>query len=133
MNQTGPGLIDPVLKAAISADLASLVGDTDAARASVTVSTPTGRTVSDAAGTVTITTDDDTADCLRAEVTLEEVQSALGGLQLGDIRYHILASALSSTPSLSSVVIDNTDRRRVVSVSIDPLGLLYTLTARRTP
>lgn len=133
MNQIGPGLIDPVLKAAISADLASLVGDTDAARASVTVSTPTGRTVSDAAGTVTITTDDDTTDCLRAEVTLEEVQSALGGLQLGDIRYHILASALSSTPSLSSVVIDNTDRRRVVSVSVDPLGLLYTLTARRTP
>jgi len=70
---------------------------------------------------------------LRAEVTLEEVQASAGGLQLGDIRYHIQATSLSSTPSLSSVVRDGLDRRRVVTVSIDPLGLLYTLTARRTP
>jgi hypothetical protein len=30
-------------------------------------------------------------------------------------------------------VVDGGDRRRVVSVSSDPLGIVYTLTARRTP
>jgi hypothetical protein len=129
----GPGLIDPVLKAAIKTDLVSLVGDTDAAPATVTVSSPTGRTVNDAAGTVAITSDDDTVSCLRAEVTLTEVQQSAGGLQLGDIRYHVVASDLSTAPSLSSVVVDGSDRRRVVSVGSDPLGLLFTLTARRTP
>jgi hypothetical protein len=133
VNVRGPGLIDPVLKAAIKADLVSLVGDTDAAPATVTVSSPTGRTVNDAAGTVAITSDDDTVSCLRAEVTLSEVQQSAGGLQLGDIRYHVVASDLSTAPSLSSVVVDGSDRRRVVSVGSDPLGLLFTLTARRTP
>lgn len=133
MNSIGTGLIDPVTKTAISSDLASLLGDTEAARYSITVSTPTGRTVDDAAGTVAITSDADTVDALRAEVTLREIQAAAGGLQLGDIRYHVLASSLSSIPSLSSVVVDGTDRRRVISVSQDPLGLLWTLTARRIP
>jgi hypothetical protein len=133
VNVRGPGLIDPVLKAAIKADIVSLVGDTDAAPATVTVSSPTGRTVNDAAGTVAITSDDDTVSCLRAEVTLTEVQQSAGGLQLGDIRYHVVASDLSTAPSLSSVVVDGSDRRRVVSVGSDPLGLLFTLTARRTP
>ena len=133
MNVRGPGLIDPVLKAAIKADLVSLVGDTDAAPATVTVSSPTGRTVNDAAGTVAITSDDGAVSCLRAEVTLSEVQQSAGGLQLGDIRYHVVASDLSTAPSLSSVVVDGSDRRRVVSVGSDPLGLLFTLTARRTP
>ena len=89
--------------------------------------------MSDAAGTVTITSDDDTVSVLRAEVTLDEVAQAAGGLQLGDIRYHVQASSLSSVPTLSSVVVDGGDRRRVVSVSSDPLGIVYTLTARRTP
>jgi hypothetical protein len=119
--------------AAIKADLVSLVGDADAAPATVTVSSPTGRTVNDAAGTVAITSDDDTVSCLRAEVTLTEVQQSAGGLQLGDIRYHVVASGLSTAPSTSSVVVDGSDRRRVVSVGSDPLGLLFTLTARRTP
>lgn len=133
MNFLGPGLIDPVLKAAISADLASLFGDTEAARYSITVSSPTGRTVDDAAGTVAITSDDDTVDALRAEVTLAEIQAAAGGLQRGDIRYHVRAATLSTVPSLSSVVVDGGTRHRVISVSQDPLGLLWTLTARRIP
>jgi hypothetical protein len=133
MNLRGSDLISPVMRAALSADLTALLGDAQVTPTTVTVSTPTGRAVNDAAGTVTITSDDDTVSVLRAEVTLEEVQASAGGLQLGDIRYHIQATSLSSTPSLSSVVRDGLDRRRVVTVSIDPLGLLYTLTARRTP
>jgi len=133
MNLRGSDLISPVMRAALSADLTALLGDAQVTPTTVTVSTPTGRAVDDAAGTVTITSDDDTVSVLRAEVTLEEVQASAGGLQLGDIRYHIQATSLSSTPSLSSVVRDGLDRRRVVTVSIDPLGLLYTLTARRTP
>ena len=133
MNLRGSDLISPVMRAALAADLTALLGDAQVTPTTVTVSTPTGRAVDDAAGTVTITSDDDTVSVLRAEVTLEEVQASAGGLQLGDIRYHIQATSLSSTPSLSSVVRDGLDRRRVVAVSIDPLGLLYTLTARRTP
>ena len=133
MNLRGSDLISPVMRAALSADLTALLGDAQVTPTTVTVSTPTGRAVNDAAGTVTITSDDDTVSVLRCEVTLDEVQASAGGLQLGDIRYHILATSLSSTPSLSSVVVDGSDRRRVVVVSTDPLGLLFTLTARRTP
>lgn len=133
MNLRGSDLITPVMRAALVADLTALLGDAQVTPTTVTVSTPTGRAVNDAAGTVTITSDDDTVSVLRAEVTLEEIQASLGGLQLGDIRYHIQATSLSSTPSLSSVIVDGSDRRRVVTVSIDPLGLLFTLTARRTP
>ena len=133
MNLRGSDLITPVMRAALAADLTALLGDAQVTPTTVTVSTPTGRAVNDAAGTVTITSDDDTVSVLRCEVTLDEVQASAGGLQLGDIRYHILATSLSSTPSLSSVVVDGSDRRRVVVVSTDPLGLLFTLTARRTP
>ena len=133
MNLRGSDLITPVMRAALAADLTALLGDAQVTPTTVTVSTPTGRAVNDAAGTVTITSDDDTVSVLRAEVTLEEIQASLGGLQLGDIKYHIQATSLSSTPSLSSVIVDGSDRRRVVTVSIDPLGLLFTLTARRTP
>lgn len=133
MNTRGPGLVSAAMVAAIKADLVSLVGDADAAPATVTVSSPTGRTVNDAAGTVAITSDNDTVTCLRAEITLADVQQSAGGLQLGDIRYHVVASDLSTAPSTSSVVVDGSNRRRVVSVGSDPLGLLFTLTARRTP
>lgn len=133
MNLRGSDLITPVMRAALAADLTALLGDAQVTPTTVTVSTPTGRAVNDAAGTVTITSDDDTVSVLRGEVTLEEIQASLGGLQLGDIRYHIQATSLSSTPSLSSVIVDGSDRRRVVTVSTDPLGLLFTLTARRTP
>jgi hypothetical protein len=134
MNTVGPGLIDPVMLASITADLSSLIGDTDAGPATVTISTPTaGPTVDYAAGTLTTTTDDDTVATLRGEVTLADVQASLGGLQLGDVRYNILASALSTVPNVSSIVIDNTRRLQVIMVSTDPLGLMYTLTARRTP
>jgi len=133
MNLRGADIISPTMRAAIEADIAGMVGDADVAPTTITVSTPTGRTVSDAAGIVTITSDDDTVSVLRAEVTLDEVAQAAGGLQLGDIRYHVTVSSLSSVPTLSSVVVDGGDRRRVVSVSSDPLGIVYTLTARRTP
>jgi hypothetical protein len=133
MNLRGADLISPILRAAIDADIAGLLGDADVTPTTITVSTPTGRTVDDAAGTVSITSDDDSVSVLRAEITLAEVAQAAGGLQLGDIRYHVQASALSSVPTLASVVVDGGDRRRVVNVSIDPLGLLYTLTARRSP
>tara|TARA_R100000951_G_scaffold87430_2_gene75198 strand:+ start:738 stop:1139 length:402 start_codon:yes stop_codon:yes gene_type:complete len=133
VNLRGSDLISPVMKAALAADLTALLGDAQVTPTTVVVSTTTGRAINDAAGTVTITSDDDTVSVLRCEVTLDEVQASAGGLQLGDIRYHIQATSLSSTPSLSSVVVDGSDRRRVVVVSTDPLGLLYTLTARRTP
>ena len=133
MRQRGADLISPILRAAIDADIAGLVGDGDVSPLTVTVSTPTGRAVSDAAGTVTITSDDDVVSVLRAEVTLQDVAESSGGLQLGDILYHVQASTLSSAPTLASVVVDGADRRQVISVSTDPLGLVYTLTARRTP
>lgn len=134
MNIRGPGLADDVLIASIKADLRSIVGDADVAPATVTVSTPTAApVVDDAAGTYTRTTDDDTVSVLRCEVSLEDVAKAAGGLQVGDIRYHVMAEDLSSTPTTETTVIDGGDRRRVVVVSQDPLGLLYTLTARRLP
>jgi len=134
MNQRGPGLVDAVMLASIAADLSSLIGDADASPATVTVSTPSGApTVDNAAGTITRNTDDDTVSTLRGEVTLEEVQASLGGLQLGDVRYHVIASTLSTTPSTASTITDGATVLRVVTVSTDPLGLLWTLTARRTP
>lgn len=134
MNVRGPGLADDVLIASITADLRSLVGDADVTPATVTVSTPTAApVVDDAAGTYTRSTDDDTVSVLRCEVSLEDVAKAAGGLQVGDIRYHFMAEDLSSTPTTETTIIDGGDRRRVVVVSQDPLGLLYTLTARRLP
>ena len=80
MNLRGSDLITPVMRAALAADLTALLGDAQVTPTTVTVSTPTGRAVNDAAGTVTITSDDDTVSVLRAEVTLEEIQASLGGL-----------------------------------------------------
>lgn len=134
MNLRGPGLIDDVMLQSIAADLSSLIGDADVSPTTITVSTPTGApTVDYAAGTYTRTTDDDSVSVLRCEVNLEDVAASAGGLQVGDIRYHVLASSLSSTPSTESVVVDGSDRRKVIHVSTDPLGLLWTLTARRLP
>lgn len=132
MNSRGPGLIDAVMRASIAADLRSLVGDADVSPTTVTISTPTAAPVIDrAAGTYTRTTDDDTVSVLKCEVTLEDVAKAEGGLMLGDVRYHIMAADVSTVPTTESVVVDGGDRRAVVVVSSDPLGLLHTLTARR--
>tara|TARA_Y100000593_G_scaffold87301_1_gene167524 strand:- start:214 stop:618 length:405 start_codon:yes stop_codon:yes gene_type:complete len=134
MNVRGPGLIDGVLLASITADLRSLVGDGDVAPVTVTVSTPTADPVIDrAAGTYTRATDDDTVSVLRCEVNLEDIAAAQGGLQVGDIRYHIMAADVSTTPTTESVVIDGSDRLAVIHVSQDPLARLYTLTGRRIP
>lgn len=134
MNIRGPGLIDAVMLESITADLVSLLGDADVSPNTVTVSTPTGApTHNRAAGTYTRTTDDDTVNALKCEVNLEDVARSEGGLQVGDIRYHVMQSDLSSAPSTQSVVIDNSNRWAVIHVSADPLGLLWTLTARRVP
>ena len=128
----GGGLLSSFEKAAITAQLRATITDTDAA-VPVTVSTPTGAsTVDDAAGTMTRNTDDDSVTALRGEVTVDEAAES-AGLQVGDIRYQVMAADLSSVPSTASTVIDGSSRRQVVMVSTDPLGLMYTLTARATP
>lgn len=134
MNIRGPGLVDDLLIASIKADLRSIVGDADVTPATVTVSTPTaGPTIDRAAATYTRTTDDDTVSVLRCEVSLEDVANAAGGLQVGDIRYHVMAEDLSSTPTTETTIIDGADRLKTIHVSQDPLGLLWTLTGRRVP
>ena len=128
----GGGLLSSFDKAAITAQLRANLTDADAA-VSVTVSTPTsGPTVDDAAGTMTRNTDDDTVTALRGEVTVDEA-AASAGLQVGDIRYQMMAADLSRVPTTASTVIDGGERRQVIMVSTDPLGLMHTLTARATP
>lgn len=128
------GVVSTMELAEVAAELRSLIADPDVSPTTVTVSTPTGPpTIDEAAGTQTLNTDDDTVSVLRGEVGLEEVAELPGGLQLGDVRYHVLAADLSSTPTTASVVIDGSDRHQVIHVSADPLGLMHTLTARRLP
>ena len=128
----GGGLLSSFDKTAITAQLRANLTDADGA-VSVTVATPTsGPTVDDAAGTGTRNTDDDTVTALRGDVSLDEAAES-AGLQVGDIRYQMMADDLSSVPTTASTVIDGSDRRQVVMVSTDPLGLMHTLTTRETP
>jgi len=134
MNQRGPGLVDAVMLASITADLSSLIEDGDVSPTTITVKTPTGPpTVDWAAATSTPNTDDDTVSTLRHVVTLEEVSAAQGGLQLGDITYLIMADDVSSVPTVATVIVDGSDTLRVLTVATDPLSLTHSLLARRSP
>lgn len=134
MNRTGPGIISADLRASIGADLLSLFTDPDVPRVVVEVTQPYAAPAIDrAAGTVTAAADTSSASALRGEVTLQEVAQAQGGLQVGDIRFQLLRSELSRTPTMADRLREGDDRYTTLSVSTDPLGLSVTYTCRRSP
>lgn len=131
MNRTGPGIVTPDMVASITADLRSFVADTGV-RVVITISQREGTPSIDyAAGTVTDGLRATTVEALRCEVNLREVQASLGGLMLGDVRFHVMRADHPYTASVGDTFTEDAIRWRVLEVSHDPLGLLTTYTARR--
>jgi len=106
MNSLGPGLIDDVCKAAIAADLASIINDTDAST-TVTISTPTGSSFDGASGLYSVNATDNTSvEVLLQTMGLREIETSAGLYQQGDQICRVLASDLTIEPTTDTSVID---------------------------
>ena len=129
MNIIGPGLITDVEKAALKADLISLVSDPDVS-ITATIKTPTGSAINAASGAVTLTTTDNTIACYASPLTSRELEESL--YQEGDHRLLIDASLLSIAPTNATEATISGAIWRVVNVDLDSLSAVYHLVIRRS-
>ena len=134
MNHTGPGLLSDVCKEAIRLKLSSVITDTDAA-VTLTVSTPTGSNFDYASGVATVTTTEDSVTALLQSLSNREVEASGGVYQLGDRLLRVMASDITTLPTVDSAVVVTSDdpdtTYSVVESRRDLLGQHYRIILRR--
>jgi len=114
-------------KAAIVADLVSLVADPDVS-VSATVKTPAGSTYAPASGVQTKVTTDDTVTAYLSPLTTQEI--ADGDYQEGDHRLLVDASLLSVAPTTATEVTVSAIVWRVVRQDLDSISAVHHLILR---
>jgi hypothetical protein len=134
MNARGADLVSPGMLASLTADLAGLLGDGDAAT-TFTLDTPTAAAADYASGQTVSDTAQTTHSSLLETLSLRAIEGSGGRLQVGDRAVRVLASALTVEPTTDSTVTvvgssGAADRYAVVSAVLDPLGLHWLLTLR---
>lgn len=130
MNIIGPGLLDAAGKAALTADLVSLVSDPDVS-VSVTIKTPTGGTFDPASGIAAPVTVDDTVTCYASPLTSREVDDS-GLYQEGDHRLLIDVTLLNTAPTGATEVTIDGALWRAISVDRDSLLAVYHIVIRKS-
>ena len=134
MNHSGTGLLSNITKAALVADAASLLQDPDT-RVTATISVPTvgGSGFNPATGVSAPAASVEDVTGWLADLTLNQVVESGGAYQVGDRRLQVPAASVTVAPVVGSTfTIDNT-RYAVLTATLDPLGLHYTMTGRATP
>ena len=128
MNVIGPGLLDAVTKASLTADLVSFAQDPDTST-SVIITTPSSATYAPASGTYTPASTPDTVDAHLAPLTAREVDaSAL--YQEGDHKLIIAVSDLTTTPRTDSTATIASVVWRVVTVETDGINAMHRFVIR---
>lgn len=131
MNHPGPGLLNTVSRAALAADLRSLVHDPDAST-TITLSTPTATVPDYAAGTSSTTTTDDLVPAHLAPLTLREIGESEGVYQTGDRRALVDASLLTIPPTTATTATIAGRAWKVLQAEVDALGAVWHLILRRS-
>ena len=129
MNHHGNGIMDPVMLASVKADLASVLHDPTVG-VSVTVSTPTGTTVTRGSGAWSTTDTSNTITALLLALTAREVELSNGAYRASDRRLRVLKSDLSTTPTTDTRFTSGGVTYAVIALELDPLELHYNLIGR---
>ncbi len=130
MNITGPGLLDPVGLAALTADVKSLIQDTDTGEAA-DVSIASSTSINYATGASTTTETSTTLIAYTAPVTYRELRES-PEYDVADISVIIVIADLDDVAlSTDTRLTINSKPYTVLSVQADPLNIHARLICRR--
>lgn len=132
MNRIPADALSADLKAQITSDMQHLIEDAQIG-SSVTVKTPTGVAFAAATGTSTLTLTANTITATLQALSQREIATSGGIYQEGDRLMRVLASRLSTAPTVDSQVVSGSDTYQAITVELDALGIHYVLVLRINP
>jgi len=130
MKQTGPGLLDPVGLAALTADVKSLIQDTDTGQ-NAEVSIASSTSVNYATGASTTTEDQINVTAWVAPVSYKDLRDS-PEYQAGDVSVLVILDDLEGyAPSTQTRLTIDSTAYQVLGVKTDPLNIHAQLICRK--